>query len=176
MKDALIVRYIKKKKENGMDMLIDNYRGLITSVVRKHLETLQNYEEECVNDVFLLIWNNIESFDKGKNELKNWICAIAKHKAIDYKRKYIKNVNTQTIESNISYIDKNLMQREIEEEIEEILSYLNERDKDLFRKYYLENFDLEEIAMDTNTQVSNLYNRLSRGRKKIKENCMKKEV
>ena len=96
--------------------------------------------------------------------------------AIDYKRKYIKNVNTQTIESNISYIDKNLMQREIEEEIEEMLSYLNERDKDLFRKYYLENFDLEEIAMDTNTQVSNLYNRLSRGRKKIKENCMKKEV
>ena len=68
------------------------------------------------------------------------------------------------------------MQREIEEEIEEMLSYLNERDKDLFRKYYLENFDLEEIAMDTNTQVSNLYNRLSRGRKKIKENCMKKEV
>ena len=176
VKDALIVRYIKKKKEKGMDMLIDNYRGLITSVERKHLGTLQNYEEECVNDVLLLIWNNIESFDKGKNELKNWVCAIAKHKAIDYKRKYIKNVNTQTIESNISYIDKNLMQREIEEEIEEMLSYLNERDKDLFRKYYLENFDLEEIAMDTNTQVSNLYNRLSRGRKKIKENCMKKEV
>ena len=118
VKDALIVRYIKKKKEKGMDMLIDNYRGLITSVVRKHLGTLQNYEEECVNDVLLLIWNNIESFDKGKNELKNWVCAIAKHKAIDYKRKYIKNVNTQTIESNISYIDKNLMQREIEEEIE----------------------------------------------------------
>ena len=42
MKDALIVRYIKKKKEKGMDMLIDNYRGLITYVVRKHLGTLQN--------------------------------------------------------------------------------------------------------------------------------------
>ena len=71
---------------------------------------------------------------------------------------------------------KNIPNNKIEEEIEEMLSYLNERDKDLFRKYYLENFDLEEIAMDTNTQVSNLYNRLSRGRKKIKENCMKKEV
>lgn len=176
MKDALIVKYIKKKREKGMEMLIDNYRGIITSVVRKHLGVLQSYEEECVNDVLLAVWNNIDSFDRQKNELKNWICAIAKHKAIDYKRKYIKKINTEKIESNISYIDKNLIQKEIQEEIEEMLDCLNNRDKELFKKYYLEDFDLEEIAVDTNTNVSNLYNRLSRGRKKIKENYMKKEV
>ena len=157
-------------------MLIDNYRGIITSVVRKHLGVLEIYEEECVNDVLLAVWNNIDSFDREKNELKNWICAIAKNKAIDYKRKYIKKINAEKAENNISYIDKNLIQKEIEEEIEEMLGYLSDRDKELFKKYYLEDFDLEEIAVNTDTKVSNLYNRLSRGRRKIKEIYTKKEV
>ena len=68
------------------------------------------------------------------------------------------------------------LQKMTYEEIEEMLDCLNSRDKELFKKYYLEDFDLEEIAVDTNTNVSNLYNRLSRGRRKIKENYMKKEV
>ena len=59
MQDELMIKYIKKKKEKGMEILIDSYRGIITSVVRKHLGVLVNYEEECVDDVLLSIWNNI---------------------------------------------------------------------------------------------------------------------
>ena len=41
MQDELIIKYIKKKKEVGMELLIDNYRGILASVVRKHLGTEQ---------------------------------------------------------------------------------------------------------------------------------------
>lgn len=173
MEDELIIKYIKKKKEVGMEMLIDKYRGLITAVVRKHLGVLKNYEEECVSDVFLSIWNNIRSFDKDKNSFKNWICAISKYKAIDYKRKYLSKLETVDISKDICYIDKELIKSEIDEEIKEILSHLNERDKELFIKHYLEGEELEEIAIKNNTKVSNLYNRLSRGRKKIRESISK---
>ena len=173
MQDELIIKYIKKKKEVGMELLIDSYRGIITSVVRKHLGVLINYEEECIDDVFLSIWGNIKSFDKTKNQFKNWICAIAKYKAIDYKRKYIAKIETMDISDEIYYIDKDLVKHEIEEEIEEILSHLNQKDRDLFIKHYLEDVDLETIALKTNTKVSNLYNRLSRGRKRIRENMYK---
>ena len=59
------------------------------------------------------------------------------------------------------------------EEVEEILSHLNEKDRELFVKHYLEDIDLETIALKSNTKVSNLYNRLSRGRKRIRENMCK---
>lgn len=173
MEDELIIKYIKKKKEVGMEMLIDKYRGLITAVVRKHLGVLKNYEEECVSDVFLSVWNNIKTFDKNKNSFKNWVCAISKYKAIDYKRKYLSKIETVDISNDICYIDKELIKSEIDEEIKEILSHLNERDKELFVKHYLEGEDLEEIAIKNNTKVSNLYNRLSRGRKKIRESISK---
>ena len=169
MEDALIIKYIKNKKEAGMDMLIENYRGLVTAVIRKHLGVLVNYEEECVSDVFLSVWDNIKSFDKNKNSLKNWICAIAKYKAIDYKRKYLSKIETVDLSNEIYYVDTELIKLEIEEEVEDILSYLSERDRDLFINHYLEGEDLESIALKNNTKVSNLYNRLSRGRRKIRE-------
>ena len=51
-------------------MLIDNYGGIIASVVRNHLGTLINYEEECINDVLLSIWESINGYDKDKNTFK----------------------------------------------------------------------------------------------------------
>ncbi|MGL5330864.1 MAG: sigma-70 family RNA polymerase sigma factor [Peptostreptococcaceae bacterium] len=173
MEDELIIKYIKKKKEVGMEMLIDNYRGLVTSVVRKHLGVLVNYEEECVSDVFLSVWDNIKSFDKNKNILKNWICAIAKYRAIDYKRRYLSKVETIDLNDEIYYVDTQLIKLEIEEEVNEILSHLSEKDRELFEKHYLDGEDLESIAYRSNTKVSNLYNRLSRGRKRIRESLLK---
>lgn len=82
----MMIKYIKKKKEKGMELLIDNYRGIITAVVRRYLGVLTNYEEECVDDVLMSVWNNIKSFDKSKNTFKNWICSVSKYKAIDYKK------------------------------------------------------------------------------------------
>ena len=173
MQDEIMIKYIKKKKEKGMEILIDNYRGIITSVVRKHLGVLFNYEEECVSDVFLSVWNNIKSFDKDKNDFKNWVCAIAKYKAIDYKRKYLSKMDTVEMSKEIYYIDTELIKSEIEEEIKEILSHLNENDRELFIEYYLEGKDLESIAIKGNTKVQNLHNRLSRGRKRIRESMCK---
>ena len=141
-------------------------------MIRTHLNPLLNYEEECISDVLFLIWENIEGFNSKENNFKNWICAIAKYKAIDYKRKYISKINLE-IDSNISYIDENLARLEIEEEINEILNFLNDKDKELFTRYYLDGYKLEEIAIDTKTNVSNLHSRLSRGRKKIRKSIFK---
>lgn len=170
MQDKLLIKYIKKKNPKGMDMLIDNYGGIITSVVRTHLGTLINYEDECINDVLLSIWESIEGYDKSKNTFKNWICVIAKYKSINYRKKYLNKYEQAEINNEIYYIDKDLVKLEISEDVEDILHCLNSKDKELFIKYYIEGYELSEIAKENKTNVSNLHSRLSRGRKKIKEN------
>ncbi|MGL5329994.1 MAG: sigma-70 family RNA polymerase sigma factor [Peptostreptococcaceae bacterium] len=169
MQDDLLIKYIKKKNPKGMDMLIDNYGGLITSVVRTHLGTLINYEEECVNDVLLSIWESIDGYDKDKNIFKNWICAIAKYKSINYRKKYLTKYEQTEINNEIYYIDKDLIKLEVDEDVEDILRCLNTKDKELFIKYYIEGYNLNEIAKEKKTNVTNLHSRLSRGRKKIRE-------
>lgn len=156
MQDNLLVKYIKKKNPKGMDILIDNYVGIITSVVRTHLGTLINYEEECVSDVLLSIWENIDGYDRSKNTFKNWICAIAKYKSINYRKKYLSKYEQTEIHDKIYYIDEELLKLEIDEDINEILDCLNCKDKELFIKYYIEGYKLSEIAKESKTNVNNL--------------------
>lgn len=173
MQDTLIIKYIKKKKQKGIEMLIDKYSGLVASVVRKNLGKLINYEEECISDVFLAIWDNIDSFEEDKNSFKNWICVIAKYKAINYKKKYLAMAETSEVNEDIYYIDKNLLSLEIKEGIEDIFKHLDSKDKDIFIKYYLDGVDAPAIAKENNLSISSLYSRLSRGRKKIREEVCK---
>ena len=114
----------------------------------------------------------IDGFKSKESSFKNWICAIAKYKAIDYKRKYISKLSEE-LDTETSYIDENLQKLEIEQEIEGLLQFLNDKDRELFKRYYLSGDKLEEIAFDNKTNVTNLHSRLSRGRKKIRKHILK---
>ncbi|HGM3507248.1 TPA: sigma-70 family RNA polymerase sigma factor [Clostridioides difficile] len=177
MDNRLIIKNIRKKKEKGMEMLIDEYGNFIASIVRRTLANAKIYEEECIDDVLLSIWNNIEKFDSEKNSFKNWIGSISKYRAINYRKKYTNsNVYLDSEQKEIIYIDKELDKREIEEEVENLISTLNDKDAKLFRMYYLEDIPLKEIAIQDETTVENLHNRLSRGRKKMRLNLNKKKA
>lgn len=172
IEDKKIIKYIKKCDQRGMEMLIDKYTPILKGVIRNHISSVSNYEEECLSDVLFLIWENIERFKSKESSFKNWICAIAKYKAIDYKRKYISKLSEE-LDTETSYIDENLQKLEIEQEIEELLQFLNDKDRELFKRYYLSGDKLEEIAFDNKTNVTNLHSRLSRGRKKIRKHILK---
>ena len=48
----------------------------------------------------------LKALIKTKTIKIKWICAIAKYKAIDYKRKYLAKVETLDMTDEIYYIDK----------------------------------------------------------------------
>ena len=173
MQDKLIIKYIKKRNEKGMEILIDKYNALITSVVRYHLGILINYEEECVSDTLLAIWDNIDGFEKSKNSFKNWICAIAKYKSIDYKRKYLNKIESSILDEETPYIDKNLLNIEIQEELNETLNFLSKDDEEIFRRYYLEDESIVDIAHNKKLAISSVHSKLSRGKAKIRKSLLK---
>lgn len=173
MNDELIIKYIKKKKEKGLELFVDKYSPLITFIVRKHLYNLREYEEECIDDVFLCVWDNIHSFDKNKNSLKNWVAAITKYKAIDYKRKYLKIKDFEDISElellEKSQVEDNLLNKELKKEIEELLNKLKPEDREIFIKHYLQDEKIENISVEVGMSKDKIYNRLSRGRNKLRK-------
>lgn len=103
--DEEIVKLIKYRNEKGIELLINEYSPLIKSIVKKHLYNLGQYHEECINDVYLAVWNNIAGFDKDKNILKNWVAAITTYKTIDYiidnKERFVPNIYANGEKINI---------------------------------------------------------------------------
>jgi len=170
--DEEICALIKRRNEKGMELLINEYAPLIKAIVKKHLYNLPQYYEECINDVYLSIWNNIASFNKEKNIFKNWVAAVTKYKAIDYKRKYIKTLEhvdilELDIESDFT-IEKEALKNELEYELEDLLRNLNMLDKQLFIKLFVKEESIEEVSEEFNLKPSVIYNRVSRGKSKLR--------
>lgn len=164
---------LQNHNEKALLYVIDRYGDLLNSIIAKHLYALKDHREECLNDVFLSIWENISCFNATKSSFQNWIAVIARYKSIDYLRKYLQDRELQDIDSLVIAVedttDAALLNKELSDEISMMLSCLKPRDKDLFLKLFYEGKDIGEIAEETGEKRELLYNRLSRARKQIRK-------
>jgi len=163
------------KNEDALIYVIDEYGGLLKSVIRKNMSCIQAQQDECLNDVFLAIWNNIELFKPEKNSFKNWIAAIAKYKAIDYMRKYKKelsNISYEVLNHQEGYIDnriENVLEKELSEKTNELLSCLKEEDREILLRVYANEESIEAVSTDMSISKPVIYNRISRAKKKLRK-------
>jgi RNA polymerase sigma-70 factor (ECF subfamily) len=164
---------LKNRNEKALEYVLTEYGWIIKTIVKKHLYLLPNLQEECMNDVLLAIWNHIDSYHSDRSTFKNWIAGIARFKAIDCKRKYLRYLAEESLdmadEIADPQIDTGLMEQEISEEVEEILSFLNEKDKILFKRLFIDEEAIEIVAADMNMDKARIYNHVSRGKKRIKK-------
>ena len=163
---------LRRRDERALSYVAEHYGGLMYTVVRKQLMNLPDMQEECVNDVLLAIWQHIDRYDESRSSFQNWIAAICRYKAIDCRRRWLSKIQEQPLE-DASWIEDarsraDFLEQEIFEETEQMLSCLKEEDRMLFRQLFLEGVPVDEMAQQFGISRSNLYNRVSRGRKQIR--------
>jgi RNA polymerase sigma-70 factor, ECF subfamily len=172
-----LIYRIKNKDIQSFAKLVNDFGKLVYYVAGNILK--EDYEkdfiDECYNDVFTTIWFNIDCFDEEKGNFKNWLISITKYKAIDIKRKNFKNNNYAEYTDEITALeDKTLEKIEDEEIIDNILNNLEEKDKVIFIKRYIEGYTIKEIAKELGYSENYIHTRISRTRKKLKN--IKEEV
>lgn len=188
----IIIEVIKKLKitENNLteeigngnpaalEYAIDTYGKLVYKVVNSVLNLSENKDsiQECVSDVFTAIWYNIKTYDKEKATFKAWLIAISKYKAIDYRKKLIKNSNMEDINEYDIKADNDteeyIISLERKSEIIKVIKELGEVDCEIFiRRYFLEE-PIDDIAKSLGLTRQAVDNRLWRGRKRLKEKML----
>lgn len=173
--DKKIVKLIKSKDEKGLELLINTYIDNIHYISNSIIGNYGEKEDiqECVSDILLDIWNNINQFDDSRGTFKTFILIKSKYKALDYKRKLV-NKNNRLKEQNIEDInnlkteDTSKYTNEIVDEVIEIIKQFKEPDKTYFYLRYFRDYDLSSIAKMFNDTKSGVENRLYRSRLKIK--------
>lgn len=166
------IRELKQHNEKALAYIIDTYGALVKSIVRKHLYALPQYQEECMNDIFFQVWNNIQYYDCMKNSFQNWLAGISRYRSIDCLRKHRRELQTEDIDSievasgEDTY--QEIIEKEISKELEQMLSCLNPRDQELFKRLYIEQQDVALVSREMNMKESAVYNHVSRGKRKIR--------
>lgn len=176
------IKQLKKKNEKALDYVISQYGNLVKSVISKHLYSLPNEIEDCIYDVFMSVWQHIDSFNPEKNSFTNWLASISRYKAIDYLRKYKRRKEITALgddfnnyESDEHQPELEMIEKEISDETEKLLSCLSKEDRDILLKLYVDEEDVEKISLEYGLRPSSIYSRVSRAKGRIKK-CKKEDL
>lgn len=119
------VTQLQFHNEKALEFLIMEHGERLISIIRKHLFTLPHLQQECLADTIVAIWNHVESFDDD-NEIENWIGSVARYRCLEFLRAYQK-------EATIAW----LIEKEIAEEKEMMVSCLDPLEQELFYRFYV---------------------------------------
>lgn len=165
MVEEKIIKLLKAKDQEGLNLLIENYSGILYSIIKRVLIKFPYLQDEVLNDALLGVWDHIDSFDPTRSSFKNWLASVARYKAIDALRREVRH-DFQTLDENYQEGQEDGFNKVL---IKEIFSYLDEDDRKLFTALFLDGFSYEELAQDLNISKNSLYSRVKRARKKLKE-------
>lgn len=172
MNEENFITQLRLHNEEALEFVCMRYGGMIQAIVAKRLFYLKDMEEDCVNDILFAVWEHIDSYDEGKNTFANWLAAISRYKCIDYLRRrpgpqtHLPIEAAESVEEG-SLLDR-MIQRELSEQMESMLSCLKETDRELFLRLYVEEQELEQVSQDLGMEKPVIYNRISRARKKLR--------
>ncbi|MEO4053135.1 sigma-70 family RNA polymerase sigma factor [Solibacillus sp. CAU 1738] len=167
------IKRLQSGKEDALEYIVDKYLPLIKGISYQVLSPFKNdgMIDECVNDIFLSVWYYAKDFNGDSAKFKNWICSIAKFKAIDYYRRAVKNVEISSDNLELSpadSIEKDLVRIENRSELMQLINQLEPIDQQIFiRKFFLGE-NTEEIAYSLGKTKASIDNRIYRGKKKLK--------
>ncbi|MGM7684318.1 sigma-70 family RNA polymerase sigma factor [Cytobacillus sp. Hm23] len=172
---------LKKRKEDALEYIIDAYMPLVKTIATKILYMRPDVEE-CINDVFLTVWQNAHQFQGNTHDFKKWIGIITKYKAIDRYRQAEKRIAHEQADAPIEQkasalqTDVLVLKREERNAMLLAISQLKEIDRDIFiMKYYLE-LSNSEIADNLGLSKAAVNNRLYRGKKILATDTKLKEL
>lgn len=171
---ANFVKRLKKQKEDALDYIIEHYSSLINAICYKILSDISKEAvDECVNDVFLTVWQHAGQFQGEPEDFKKWIGTVAKYKAIDRFRQLEKQRARETNEELLYLHPTNedaqlhLLKKEETNLLLLAMSTLPDIDRDIFIMKYFQSLSNLEIAEILHLTVPAIENRLYRGKKKL---------
>jgi RNA polymerase sigma factor (sigma-70 family) len=178
----------------ALEALIRRYSREVTYFIRVVLDSTGTVQdaEECLNDLFVTVWLDIESFDPARGSLRTWLTMRAKYIALDKRRQILRRqaVAMMSLEANdaggapggegvpVEYLahraadismERLIEQRERSEELRSALRSLPELDRLLVYMRYFKLANTEEICAKTGLSRHAIDTRLWRARKALRD-------
>lgn len=157
------VLLLKQRDMVAYTKLYDNYAPGLLGVIMQVLRN-QDVSEEVLQNVFVKIWKNIESYDASRGRLYTWMINIAINSAIDYsKSKRAKQEKiTQSMDVSIDAVNhqtSNSLNTDVIGLKEQVVS-LKEEYRVLIELVYYKGLTQEETAKELNIPLGTVKTRI----------------
>jgi len=150
--DELIV-LIRERNQKAFAYLYDNYSKALFGVIHSIVNN-QEESEDVLQNTFLKIWNNFDSYDASKGRLYTWMLNISRNMAIDCTRSKHEKVKNKIQEPTDAVYHKNKLFVEDNSHeaigLKNIVEGLKEDQKEIIELAYYQGYTQDEISKKLN--------------------------
>jgi len=156
-----LVQLLRQRSSHVFSYLYDNYSGALHSVILNIVN-----EEELANDVlqevFVKIWRQIESYDSSKGRLFTWMLNIARNASIDTVRSkgYQNSRQNRELTEDVYTAGGTSEMRTDQIGLKKLVYSLREEYKVLVELSYFQGYTQDEIAKMLNIPLGTVKTRL----------------
>ena len=128
-------------------------------VVLRILKT-RELAEDCLQEVYVKIWNRSDAYNPKKSSAMTWMSTIARNHAIDYVRKHelpIQEGFEMSIiqDEQLHFLDR-LEASELDQQLQECLKQLKVQSREVIFMAYFNGLTYKHIAKTIDTPVSTI--------------------
>lgn len=168
--DEALLALLLEQPELGIDAALQRYGNTVRWIVRKILGNGGQADiEECVSDVFVRLWQNAAQFDSSRGvPLSSWIYGIARHTALDYRRRQQRQGQRIPLEESSLALELELDEQIARETngkiLRNVIDALPPPDREIFIYRYFLELPIKEIAAQLQLSAKQVENKLYRGK------------
>ena len=98
--DEDLAQRLQQRDPEALETLISRYSREVYYFIRLVLDGIgvSQDAEECVNDLFIAVWQEIDTFDPSRGTLRTWLTMRAKYIALE-RRGQLCSRQTHTLQS-----------------------------------------------------------------------------
>jgi RNA polymerase sigma-70 factor (ECF subfamily) len=171
--DKDLVKGIKKGKQDEFKDLYLRYSDLLFAFILHNLDNKQEVATDIWQETWCIAVEEINNF-QFKSSFFTWLCAIAKNKIYDYyrqtkKRRQFQSTEILQFDIDSDEIDKEFIDAGIQANVVTVLADLSDNYKYLLVAKYLENKNINEIAIEIGKSYKATESMLTRARKAFRK-------
>ena len=161
--ESTLLAALKARDRNAFSYLYDNYSDALFGVINRVVQS-EEIAGDVLQEAFVKIWKNIDSYTREKGALFTWMLNICRNSAIDETRSksYKKETQNQTLEDYVNAIDS---QEQVQSRVDhiglrQVLEKLKPEHRLLIDKVYFEGYTHEEASKELNIPLGTVKTRI----------------
>ena len=158
-----LIRGLKNKDIAAFSILYDNYAGSLLGVAFKIVNN-KVVSEEILQDVFIKIWKNIDSYNTTKGSLFTWMLNITRNTCKDYFRSKHYQYQTRISEEEVDripseYVPQITNNPEDRLDLDLLIGTLEPKYKEIIDLVYIYGYSQEQVSEKLNLPLGTVKTR-----------------
>lgn len=167
-----LVEGLKEKNNGAFSYLYDNYSGALFKTIKQIVRD-EELAADILQEVFVQIWKNIETYDSSKSRLFTWMLSISKNASIDATRSKsfhkVQATHKYSEELELNYPALSATPGFDHINFEKTLNHLKNIHRKLIELSFFKGYTHQEIALLENLPIGTVKTRIRFGLNQLKE-------